>query len=64
MIAVEINLTITLTYLQLKTRIMLYRNLLKQIFWHSNQQRETASIISHVLNGPRHAIFYSNIFFM
>ena len=31
MIAMEINLTITMTYLQLKTRIMHYRNLLKQI---------------------------------
>ena len=32
-IAIEISLTITMTYLQLKTRIMHYRNLSKQIFW-------------------------------
>ena len=32
MIAMEINLTITMTYLQLVTRIMHYRNLSKQIF--------------------------------
>ena len=33
MIAMEINLTITITYLQLETRIMHYRNLSKRIFW-------------------------------
>ena len=32
MIAMEINLTIIMTYLQLETRIMHYRNLSKQIF--------------------------------
>ena len=29
----EINLTITVIYLQLETRIMHYRNLSKHIFW-------------------------------
>ena len=33
MIAMEINLNITITYLQLETRIMHYRNLSEQIFW-------------------------------
>ena len=33
MIAMEINLTITMTYLQLETRIMHHRNLSKQIVW-------------------------------
>ena len=32
MIAIEINLIITMTYLQLETRIMHYRNFSKQIF--------------------------------
>ena len=32
-IAIEINLTITMTYLQLDKKIMHYRNLSKQIFW-------------------------------
>ena len=32
MIAMEISLTITITYLQLETRIIHYRNLPKQIF--------------------------------
>ena len=32
MIAMEINLSITMTYLQLKTRIVHNRNLSKQIF--------------------------------
>ena len=40
-------------YLQLETRIMHYRNLSKQIFWHSNRQRETATVIRHLLSGPR-----------
>ena len=53
MIAVEIDLAITMTYLQLKTRIMHYRNLSKQIFWHSTRQRETATVIRHLLSGPR-----------
>ena len=33
MIALEINLTMTMTYLQLETRIMHYRKLSEQIFW-------------------------------
>ena len=53
MIAVEINLTITMIYLQLKTKIMHYKNFSKQIFWHSNGQRKTATVIHHLLNGPR-----------
>ena len=51
MIAVEINLIITMTYLQLETRSMHYRNLSKHIFWHSHR-RETATIIRHSLSGP------------
>ena len=51
--AVESNLTITMTYLQLETRIMHYTNRSKEIFWHSNQQRETATVIRHLLSGPR-----------
>ena len=56
MIAVKMNLTITMIYLQLKTRIMQYKNLSKQIFWHSNGQRETATVIRHLLSGPRQSI--------
>ena len=33
MIAMENNLTIAMTYLQLETRIMHNKNLSKQIFW-------------------------------
>ena len=33
MIAIDINLTITMTNLQLETRIVHYSNLSKQIFW-------------------------------
>ena len=33
MIVMEINLTITMTYLQLETGIMHYRNLSKHIIW-------------------------------
>ena len=33
MIAMEINLTITITYLQLETRIVHYRNNLQQLFY-------------------------------
>ena len=33
MIAMEINLIIKMTYVQLETRNMHFRNLLKQIFW-------------------------------
>ena len=53
MIAMEINLTITMNYLQLETRFMHYKNLSEQIFWHSNRQRETATVIRHLLSGPR-----------
>ena len=41
MIAPGMNLTITMTKLQVKTRIMHYRNLSIQIFWHYNRQRKT-----------------------
>ena len=58
MIAVEINLTIKMTYLQLEIRIKHKRNLFKQIFWHSNRQRETATVIFHLLSGPRHPILH------
>ena len=51
--AVEINLTITMTYLQLETRIMHDENISKQIFWHSNRQRESAIVILRWLSGPR-----------
>ena len=70
MIAVEINLTITMTYLQLETRIMHYRNLSKETFWQSNRQRETATVICHLWNVPMqpttlwpNQILHSNIFF-
>ena len=46
MIAVEINSSITMTYLKLKTRAMHYRNLYKQylIFLNNNGQRETTTV--------------------
>ena len=53
MIALEIHLSITMTYLQLKTRIMHYITLSKQIFWHSDRQHETATAIRHLLSCPR-----------
>ena len=62
-IAVKINLTITMTQLQLEARIMHYKNLSKQIFWHSNRQREIATAIRHLLSDPKHLILRSNIFF-
>ena len=42
---------------------MHYRNLSKQILWHSNRQHETATVIHHLLSGPRHPILHSNVFF-
>ena len=56
-------LTMTMTYLQLETRTMHYKNLLKQIFRHSNRQRETATFTYRLLSGPRYPILHSNIFF-
>ena len=35
----------------------------KQIFWHKNRHRETATVICRSLGGPRHPILLSNIFF-
>ena len=71
MIVVEINLTITMTYLQSNTRIMQYRNLSKQIFdtiigiakrqplcaicWMAQSSRPRCR--------PRHPILHANIFF-
>ena len=49
MIAIEINLTITITYLQLETRIMHYRNF--------------STVIRHLFSSPRHPILHSKIFF-
>ena len=63
MIAVEIKLTVTMTCLQLEIIIMHYRNLLKLIFWHDNRQRETVTVIQHLLSGLRHPILHSNILF-
>ena len=67
MIAMEINLTITMTYLQLETRIM-FRNR----FFDRNRKRKTPTVIRHSLSSPkssqshcspRHPILQSNIFF-
>ena len=38
------------------------QKLSRQIFWHSNRQRETAIVICHLLNSPKHALLHSNIF--
>ena len=46
-IAMEINLTITMTYLQLETET--FRNR----FFDSNQQRKTTIVIRHLLSSPR-----------
>ena len=62
MIAMGINLTIKMTYLQIETRIMHYRNLSKQIF-DSIRQSKTPTVIRHLLSSPRHPILHSNIFF-
>ena len=62
MIAVKINLTIKMIYLQLKTTIMHYKNLSKQISWHSNRQRETATIIRHLSSAADHAMTQGNRF--
>ena len=51
-IAMEINLTITMTYLQLETRIMRDRNLPKEIF-DRNRQRKTPTVIRHLVRSPR-----------
>ena len=45
MIAMEINLTITMTYLQLETKIMHYRNRFRNRFFDSNWQRKTPTVI-------------------
>ena len=60
MIAMDINVTITMTYLQLETRIMYYRNFSSQIFC---RQRKTPIVIRQLLSSPRHPILHSNIFF-
>ena len=48
----EINLTIKMTYFQLETKIMHYRNLSKQIF-DSNRQRKTPTFVRHLLSSPK-----------
>ena len=35
------------------TRVMYYRKLSKQIFWHIDQQNETATLICYLLSGCR-----------
>ena len=55
MIAMEINLTIKVTYLELET----FRNR----FFDSNWQRKIPTVIRYLLISPRHPIFHSNIFF-
>ena len=61
-IAMEINLTITMIYLQLETRIMHYINLWNR-FFDSNWQRKTPTVIHHLSSSPRQPILHSNIFF-
>ena len=51
----QLKYSITMTYLQLETRIMHYRNLSKQIFWQYSAR--------HNQGGPRLPILHSNIFF-
>ena len=53
MIAMEINLTITMTYLQLETRIMHYTETFRNIFFDSNRQRKIPTVIRHLLSSPR-----------
>ena len=62
MIAMKITLTMTVTYLQLETRIMHYRNLAKQIL-DSNRQRKPLTVIRHFTLWSKHPILHSNIFF-
>ena len=62
MIAMEINLTIKITYLQLETRIMRYRNFWNR-FFDSNWQRKSPTVIRYLLSSPGHPILYSSIFF-
>ena len=56
MIAMEINLTITMIYLQLETRIMHYRNLSKQIFFDS--RGESAALVRRM---PGPIVFFQKV---
>ena len=73
MIAMKLNSTATMTYLQLETRIMHDRNLSKHIFWHTywqNAKLRPSFVNSWVAQGirrrfgPRHPIFHYKIFSM
>ena len=70
MIAMKINLTITMTYLQLKTRITLQKPFETDFFTvFGNAKLRPSFVICWVAQGswlrcgPRHPILHSNIFF-
>ena len=56
MIAIEINLTITMTYLQLEQQLYTTETFQNK-FCKSNRQRKTPTVIRHLLSSPRQPDF-------
>ena len=72
MVAMEIKLTITMTYLQFWKRELCTTESLRNRFFDSNRQRKTPTVIHYLMSspkgsrprcGPRHPILHSDIFF-